>query len=105
MKLKTLLLLGLPVLFIGCVKNDTNHQQKNSAMLLDSSYTGDKNATVVHAGDTLRMTETMKSFAENPNIMQADLDAVNRTPSKEVQYVKKGDTLRISEVFNKKRKR
>jgi hypothetical protein len=97
MKLLCFLLAVLTLASLGCGKKNRGNQGKNSAMLMDSSYAGDKNVTVVQAKDTIRLNESMKNFEDNPNITRADIDAGKRIESKEVQYVKSGDTIRISE--------
>ncbi len=102
MKVKKLILTTLVLLSLGCVRKDTANNN-NNMMLMDSSYANDKNVTVVHANDTLRITESMKNFEDNPNITQADIDAGSKTENKEIQYVKQGDTLRIKETELKKK--
>ncbi len=104
MKKLIFLLAALTIINFGCTKKDTGNQDKNSKMLMDSSYASDKNVTVVHAKDTIRLGESMKNFEDNPNITQTDIDAGKRIESKEIQYVKKGDTIRISEEIGKSKK-
>ena len=94
MKRLSFLLAVFTVINSGCVNNKND---QNSAMLMDSTYADDKNVTVVKATDTIRLGESMKNFEDNPNITQTDIDAGKRIESKEVQYVKIGDTLRIAE--------
>ena len=96
MKQLTLLLTILIILNMGCIKRNTISRE-GTAMEMDSSYTNNRNAIVVHAKDTLRITESMKNFEDYPNITQADIDAGNKTRNPEMQYVKAGDTLRIME--------
>jgi hypothetical protein len=104
MKNLIFLLATLTIINLGCTKKDTDNQVKNSAMLVDSSYTSDKDVTVLHAKDTIRISESMKNFGDNPNITQRDIDAEKRIESNEVQYIKKGDTIRISEKVRETRK-
>jgi hypothetical protein len=103
MKLLFLVLAALTIANQGCGKKNRTNQGKNSAMHMDSSYAGDKNVTVVQAKDTIRLNESMKNFEDNPNIARADIDAGKRIESKEVQYVKNGDTIRISEDVAKEK--
>jgi len=96
MKLLSFLLAALLIIVNAGCKQKGN-EGKNSAMRMDSSYTTDKNVTVIKGNDTIRLIESMKNFEDNPNITRTDIDAAKRIESKEVQYVKNGDTIRISE--------
>lgn len=74
------------------------HEEKgNQSFLMDSLYQNDKETMVVHKGDKVLLLEQMKNFEENPNISRADLDAINHVESKEIQYIKKGDRVVLSE--------
>lgn len=86
----TLMIISL-VLVIGCQK-----QESGTKMMLDSEVSG-KNVTVVRAKEAVRPAETVTDFKELPNIMQHDIEAAERTPSKEVVYVKQGEPMRPSE--------
>lgn len=92
------ILLVLMFVFTACRQAS---KYNGKMMQMDSSYANDKNATVVKANDTLRITESMKNFEDNPNITKTDIDAGSKTPSAEVNYVKPGDTLRIAEPAKK----
>jgi len=87
----------LPVLFVmamlGCQQQP--HDRKTQ-MMLDSAVSG-KNVTIVHPRDTVRPAESIPEFKELSTIMQYDIDAVQRLPSKEVVYVKPGESVRPSE--------
>ena len=95
--MKTIVILLLTIIvFAGCKQNAADNKTMMQ-MDSDSVYTKDKNATVVKANDTLRISESMKNFEDNPNITKTDIDAGSRLPSPEVRYVKQGDTIKIAE--------
>jgi hypothetical protein len=91
--LKTTLLIILFMSMIGCQKQ---RQDTRTQMMLDSEVSG-KNVMIVHRKETLRPAESVTDFKELSNIMQYDIDAMQRIPSKEVVYVKKGESVRPSE--------
>lgn len=101
MKYKIILLFISVTLLIGCKRRSGN---AGSYMAMDSLYPTDKNVTIVGPRDTIRLSESMKNFEENPNITSADIDAAKQTPSAEIEYVHPGDTLRLDEKANKKEK-
>jgi hypothetical protein len=88
----------LPVLFvlamIGC--RPQQHERK-PRMMLDSAASGD-NVTIVRPKEAVGPVETITDLKGLPTIMQYDLDALQRTPSKEVVYVKPGEPARPSEA-------
>jgi len=97
MKPLCLLVAAFTLMGLGCMKKYSGDSGKNSVMLMDSTYAGDRSVTVVQAKDKLRLGESMKNFEDQRNITQTDIDAEKRIESKEVQYLKKGDKLRIAE--------
>jgi len=66
-------------------------------MMLDSAASGE-NVTVVRPKQAVRPDETITDLRGLSTIMQYDLDAQQRTPSKEVVYVKPGEPVRPSEA-------
>jgi hypothetical protein len=88
----------LPVLLalaiIGCRQQE--HARKTQ-MMLDSAASGD-NVTIVRPKEAVGPLETSKDLKGLPTIMQYDLEAQQRTPSKEVVYVKRGEPARPSEA-------
>jgi hypothetical protein len=89
---------------LGCVTRHSGAPSNSSAMLIDSSYGTDKSVTVLRTNAPVRIIETMKNFEDNPNIMQADIDAGKKIETYEVRYVNKGERIRISEVAPPTRK-
>ncbi len=85
----------LIILFAGCT--EPKPKGNESMMAMDTEYATDKNVTIVHPKDTIRLTEAMKNFEDNPNITLTDIDAGNKVQSNEVQYVNRKDTIRLSE--------
>jgi hypothetical protein len=89
----------LPVLFvmamIGC-RQEQQHPRKTQ-MVLDSAVSGN-NVTIVRPKEAVRPAEAITDLKDLPTIMQYDLDAQQRTPSKEVVYVKPGEPARPSEA-------
>jgi hypothetical protein len=87
----------LPILFVmammGC--RQQQHDRKTQ-MLADSAVSG-KNVTIVRPKEAVRPAETITDLKELSTIMQYDIDALQRTPSKEVVYVKPGEPVRPSE--------
>ena len=86
------LLLALAI--IGCRKQENAGKPQ---MMLDSAPSGD-NVTIVRPKEALRPLETIKDLNGLPVIMQYDLEAQQRTPSKEVVWVKRGEPARPAEV-------
>ena len=86
----------------SCNQKGNDGKGSKTAMLMDSVYTTDKNVTIVNQKDTIRLVESMKNFEDNPTIMGADIDAAKNIPSNEIQYVRPGDTIRLSEPGGKK---
>ena len=91
--LKTTLLIILFSSMIGCQKQ---RQDNRTQMMLDSEVAG-KNATIVRPKEAVRPSESVTDINELSNIMQCDIEAMKRTPSKEVVYVKQGEPVRPSE--------
>jgi hypothetical protein len=88
----------LPVLLalaiIGCRPQE---RAGKTQMVLDSAPSGD-NVTIVRPKEAAGPVETVKDLKGLPTIMQYDLEAQQRTPSKEVVYVKRGEPARPAEV-------
>jgi hypothetical protein len=95
--LKTLLLISL-IAVLGCrgQRQQQPGQDNKTQMLLDSAVSG-KDVKVVQPKESVRPDEAITDFKQLPNIMQYDIEALQRTPSKEVVYVKPGESLRPSE--------
>ncbi len=95
-KMKTLEVTLLIILFMsmmGCQKQQQDHRTQ---MVLDSEIS-DKNVTIVRPQEAVRPAESVANFKELSNIMQYDIDGMQRIPSKEVGYIKKGEAVRPSE--------
>ena len=90
----TTLLMILLVWLTGCPKHDRDQRAK---MLLDSEVSG-KNVTIVRAKEAARPDETVTDLKDLTTIMQSDLEAKERTASKEVVYVKPGEPARPAET-------
>ena len=84
----------LALAIIGCRRQE---HARTTQMVLDSAPSGD-NVTIVRPKEALRPIETIKDLKGLPTIMQYDLEAQQRTPSKEVVYVKRGEPARPAEV-------
>ena len=97
MKLNYIIIAAGILLCLSCSKKIKEGDSSKTAMLLDASYMEDKNVTVINPKDEIMLIESMKDIADNPNIMQTDIDAVNHNVSKEIQYVKKGEEIRLTE--------
>jgi len=95
MKMKTLVTL-LIILFMSMMGCQKQHPDRRTQMVLDSEISG-KNVTIVHPKEVVRPAESVADFKELSNIMQYDIGAMERIPSKEVVYVKKGEAVRPSE--------
>ncbi len=88
---------ALPIVFlvtiIGCRQEQ---KDKRTQMMLDSAVSG-KAATIVRVREAVRPDESITDFKELSTIMQHDIDALQRIPSKEVVYVRPGQSVRPSE--------
>jgi hypothetical protein len=91
--LETTLLIILSMVMIGCCNQ---RQDNRTQMMLDSEVSG-KNVTIVRPKETVRPAESVTDIKELSNIMQYDIDAMQRIPSKEVVYVKAGESVHPSE--------
>ena len=91
--LETTLFITLFVSMTGC---QSQSQDKKTQMVLDSEVSG-KNVTIVRPKEAVRPNESVTDIRELSNIMQYDIEAMKRTPSKEVVYVKQGEPVRPSE--------
>ena len=89
----TALLMILLVWMAGCQRQGEGSKTK---MLLDSEATG-KNVTVVRAKESIGPAETVTDLRELSTITEYDIQAKERTPSKEVVYVKPGEPVRPAE--------
>jgi hypothetical protein len=83
----------LVIATIGCQQRPPD---KGARMALDSAASG-KNVTVVRPKEALRPDEAITDLKDLSTIMQYDIDAEKRTPSREVSYVKPGEAIRPSE--------
>lgn len=82
------------VSIVGCGQRERG---RKTQMLLDSAPSGD-NVTIVRPKEPARPDERITDLKGLKTIMQADLDAASRTPSKEVVYVKPGEPNRPAET-------
>src|SRR5690349_21440597 len=64
--------------------------------MLDSTPAG-RDAAIVQPKQAVSPVEAVPDFSRLPNITQADLDAMRKTPSNGVVYVRPGDPVRPSE--------
>ena len=71
-------------------------QDTKTQMMLDSDVSG-KNVTIVRPKEAVHPTESVADLKELPTIMQYDIDAPGRVPSKEIVYMKTGEAARPSE--------
>lgn len=93
MKIPEILLILSFVSVTGC---QTQRQDKKAQMELDSEISG-KNVTIVRPKEAARPAESVSDFKELSNIMQCDIDAIERTASKEVYFVKQSESVRPTE--------
>ena len=96
MKLLTTILCILVVTIIGCNKQEPAKQDNRTLMGLDSSAS-DKHVTMVQRNEQARPDESVSDIRELPTIMQYDIDAAQKVPSKEIVYVKPGEAARPTE--------
>jgi hypothetical protein len=97
MKWKGILAMALITTLFGCKQDKPAEVNTTSNLMMDSLYQGDKTVTLVQKQDDLALGEEFKNFEDNPNISQADLDAINHIPAKNIQYVNKGDEIVLKE--------
>ena len=97
MKKLILLFLLIGALIMSCSQKKATEQSNKTTMSDDSSVSNGKYVTVVHEGDKLRPGESMSDIKDNPNIAQADIEAINNVQSKEIQHIKVGEKLRLEE--------
>lgn len=71
-------------------------QEKRTQLILDSEVSG-KDVTIVPSGETVGPVESITDISELTTIMQYDIDAMQRIPSKEIVYVKPGEPVRPAE--------
>src|SRR5882724_10902342 len=95
-KMKTLETTLLIILFLSMTGCQKQRQNNRTQMMLDSEPSG-KNVAIVRPKEGVRPAESVTDFKELSNIMQYDIDAMQRIPSKEVVYVKKGESVYPSE--------
>ncbi len=88
--LETMLLILLMVAMMACQKQ---RQDNRPRMMLDSEASGE-NVRMVRPKEAVRPEESVADFKNLPNITQYDIEAQQRTPSKEIVYVKPGETVR-----------
>ena len=92
--LNTILLITL-LAIMGC-RQQQQRPANRTQMMLDSEVSG-KDVKIVQPKESVRPAESIKDVKELSNIMQYDIDALQRIPSKEVVYVKPGESARPSE--------
>ena len=95
-KMKTLETTLLIIVFVSMMGCEKQRQDNKTQMMLDSEVSG-KGVTIVRPKEAVRPAESVTDFKELSNIMQYDIDAMQRIPSKEVVYVKRGESVRPSE--------
>ena len=95
-KMKTLETTLLIIVFVSMMGCEKQRQDNKTQMMLDSDVSG-KNVTIVSQKEAVRPAESVTDIKELSNIMQYDIDAMQRIPSKEVVYVKRGESVRPSE--------
>ena len=95
-KMKTLETTLLIVFFMAVMGCGQQPQDKGTRMMSDSEVSG-RNVTVVRPKEAARPAESITDLKEASTIMQYDIEAAQRTPSKEVVYVKRGESVRPSE--------
>lgn len=86
-------LMILLVLGIACPKPENGNRTR---MILDDEASGN-NVTVVKEKRAVRPDETVSDLKDLKTITQYDLEAKERTPSREVVYVKLGEPARPTE--------
>ena len=91
---ETTVLIALLITTAACRPRQTDNGTK---MMLDSKPEG-KNVTIVRPKEAVHPLESVTDIKDLPTTMQLDLDAPKRVPSKEVVFVKPGDTARPSET-------
>jgi hypothetical protein len=91
--LETTLSVLLVMATMGCQQQP---RDRKTQMALDSAISGN-NVTIVRPKETVGPAESIPDLKELSTIMQYDIDAKQRIPSKEVVYVKAGESLSPSE--------
>ena len=95
--LNATILIILLVSPLGCRRRpQAPPQETKTQMALDTDVSG-KNVTIVRPKEAARPTESVADLKDLPTIMQDDIDATARVPSKEIVYVKTGEAARPSE--------
>lgn len=97
MKTLNLLLPLLGILIISCNHKGATERDNTASMLYDSSSPDGKHITIVREGDKLQLGEAMIDISDNPNIAQTDIDAINKGRSKEIQYIRSDEKVRLEE--------
>jgi hypothetical protein len=93
--LETTLLIILFMPMTGCQER----RPDNKAQMMLDSQASDKSATIIRdKQNSVRPAESVADFKELPNIMQHDINAIERIPSKEVLFVKQGESVRPAET-------
>ena len=90
----TTLAVFVAMALVGCGQRERG---RKTQMLLDSAPSGD-NVTIVRPKEPARPDENITDLKGLRTIMQTDIDAAQRTPSKEVVYVKPGEPNRPAET-------
>ena len=94
--MKTLQRLLIAILLVWVIACQKHEGESRAQMLLDDQPSGN-NVTMVKQKQAVGPDETVSDLKDLTNIMQSDLEAKERTPSKEVVYVKLGEAARPAE--------
>jgi hypothetical protein len=95
MKTLNLLLLLVGAWLVSCGHEKATEQRNQTTN--DASVSNGKYVTVVHEGEKLRPGESMGDIKDNPNIAGTDLDAINKVPSREIQYLPAEEKVHLEE--------
>ncbi len=100
MKTSVQTLLIVVAIVAGCRRQprDGAHasQDHRALTMLDSAPVG-TSVALVRPKEAATPAESITDFSRLSNIMQNDIDALRRTPSKGVVYVRRGEAVRPSE--------
>ena len=99
MKTLTLSVLFVIMLTSACRTPNPTVRGGNQTMLIEQSPLSDgKSVKMVRENKPIRPIESMGELKDNPNIAQTDLDAAEARKTKEIQFVKEGEKLRLYET-------
>ncbi len=93
-------LLIIVAMVAGCQRQPRDSAQASQGhrvlTMLDSAPAG-TSVALVRPKEAATPAESITDFSRLSNIMQNDIDALQRTPSKGVVYVRRGESVRPSE--------